>query len=61
MKLRLLIPALLLAACRDQQEPPAPTSEQSGQLDDAEAMLNDLATNAEGPADRSAGPSNQSN
>ena len=46
---------LLTAACRDQR-PPAPTSEQSAQLNDADAMLNNLA-NEEGPADRSTGPS----
>ena len=50
---------LLAAACRDQR-PPAPTAEQANQLNEAEAMLNDLAANEEGPADRSTGPSNQS-
>jgi hypothetical protein len=45
-----------LAACRDQQ-PPAPTPEQSDQLNEAENMLNDLATNEEGPEQRP-GPSN---
>ena len=58
---RLLTSALLiLAACKDKQ-PPAPTAEQSSQLNEAEDMLNDMAKNEEGPADRSAGPSNQSN
>ena len=33
---------LLLAACRDDR-PPAPTSEQSDQLNEAEAMLNEQA------------------
>ena len=51
--------ALALAACSEQR-PPAPTSEQSEQLDEAETMLNNLAENEEGPADRSAGPSNSS-
>jgi hypothetical protein len=46
---------LLAGACRD-QSPPAPSAEQSAQLNEADAMLNDLATE-EGPADRSAGPS----
>jgi hypothetical protein len=60
---------ILLGACREQR-PPAPTEEQSDQLNEAEAMLNDVAqndvaandvpTNEEGPADRSASPSNAS-
>jgi hypothetical protein len=49
---------LLVAACREQR-PPAPTSEQSDQLNEAEDMLNDLATNEEGP-EQSPGPSNSS-
>jgi hypothetical protein len=58
---RLVISALLiLAACKD-QKPPAPTAEESSQLNEAEDMLNDMARNEEGPADRSASPSNQSN
>ena len=55
----MLILALVLGACRD-GGPPAPSSEQSAQLNEAEAMLNDLAKE-EGPEDRSPGPSNQSN
>jgi hypothetical protein len=50
---------LLLCGCRKEQ-PPAPTAEQSAQLNDAENMLNDVAANEEGPADRSTGPSNSS-
>ncbi len=50
---------LLLGACR-KEEPAAPTAEQSAQLNEAEHMLNDVATNEEGPVDRSTGPSNQS-
>jgi uncharacterized protein YcfL len=53
-----LLAALLLCACR-KEEPAAPTAEQSAQLNDAEDMLNNAA-NEEGPADRSTGPSNQS-
>jgi hypothetical protein len=50
---------LLAVACRDQR-PPEPTEEQSQQLNEAEDMLNGMANNEEGPADRSTGPSNQS-
>jgi len=59
MKLMNLFLILMLAGCRN-DAPPAPSTEQSGQLYDAEAMLNDLAANEEGPADRSTGPSNSS-
>ena len=55
--LRLL---LLLARLPQASDPPAPTAEQSAQLNEAEDMLNDMAPNEEGPADRSASPSNQS-
>ena len=59
MTKNLLILALLpMAACHDRR-PPAPTREQSAQLNDADAMLNDLS-NEEGPEDRSPGPSNSS-
>jgi hypothetical protein len=50
---------LLLTACHERR-PPAPSAEQSEQLNDAEGMLNDMAANEEGPADRSAGPSSRS-
>jgi hypothetical protein len=50
---------LAIAACKDQR-PPAPTTEQSRQLNDADEILNSMANNEEGPADRSASPSNQS-
>ena len=59
MKAIVLFAALVLCACRDQR-PPAPTAEQSQQLNEAEDMLNNMAANEEGPADRSTGPSNQS-
>jgi hypothetical protein len=49
----------LLGACRKEQ-PAAPTSEQSAQLNEAEAMLNDLAENEEGPEANASGPSNSS-
>jgi hypothetical protein len=51
---------LLFAASCNDRSPPAPTAEQNQQLNDAEQMLNELAKNEEGPADRSTGPSNQS-
>jgi hypothetical protein len=55
---RALFPILLLVgACREER-PPAPTEDQSAQLNDAEAMLNGLAANEEGPEDRSSGPAN---
>jgi hypothetical protein len=47
---------LALAACQD-KGPPAPTAEQSDQLNDADAMLNDLANNEEGPEANASGPS----
>ena len=47
---------LLTAAC-DRDRPPAPTQEQSDQLDEAEAMLNDMAENEEGAAPAGAAPS----
>ena len=59
MRLALILLLTLTPACRDQR-PPAPTAEQANQLDEAEAILNNLATNEEGPADRSTGPSNHS-
>jgi hypothetical protein len=39
---------LLAAACKD-QHPPAPTAEQSDQLNETEDMLNGAAQNQEGP------------
>ena len=56
---KLILCVLLLTACRDQR-PPAPTAEQSQQLNEAENLLDNMAANEEGPADRSTGPSNQS-
>jgi hypothetical protein len=55
----LLVSVLLLAACREQR-PPAPTPEQSQQLNEAENMLDNMAANEEGP-ERSPGPSNSTN
>jgi hypothetical protein len=61
MHMRFAVAMLLMlaGACRD-QHPPAPTAEQADQLNDAESMLNNVAANEEGPADRSTGPSNSS-
>ena len=59
MKVTLLCIALALSACRDQR-PPAPTSEQSAQLNDAEDMLNSLGPNDKGPEANAPGPSNSS-
>ena len=50
---------LLLCACRDER-PPAPTSEESAQLNEMEKALNAMSEYEEGPANRSAGPSNSS-
>ena len=57
---RILFAALiLLAACR-KDEPPAPSAEQSDQLNDAEDMLNDMAGNEEGPEASASSPSDSS-
>jgi len=56
---RIIALAALLAACRDDR-PPAPTETESAQLNEMDAALNAEAANAEGPADRSTGPSNSS-
>jgi hypothetical protein len=60
MKRLILCLFLIGTACHREQPPPTPTPEQSDQLNEAEDMLNDLAANEEGPADRSTGPSNNS-
>jgi hypothetical protein len=56
MRIMLLVLALLLAAC-ERDRPPAPTAEQSNQLDEAEAMLNELGQNEEGAAPAGTAPS----
>jgi hypothetical protein len=53
---RILLPLLLLTACGDDR-PPAPTAEESDQLNEAEELLDAEAANQEGPEDRSPGPS----
>jgi hypothetical protein len=47
---------MFLAACRDDR-PPAPTAEQSDQLNEAENLLNEQAADEKRPEDRSPGPS----
>ena len=50
---------LLLAACADER-PPAPTAEQSEQLNEVEELLNEEAAKEKGPEEYSPGPSNSS-
>jgi hypothetical protein len=56
---RLVLACVLLtvAGCHDRR-PPAPTAEQSNQLNEADSMLNDLAQNEKGPEANASGPSN---
>ena len=54
----ILLAMMLLAAC-DRDRPPAPTQEQSAQLNEAENMLDEAARNEKGPEQRP-GPSNSS-
>ncbi len=44
----MLLLALMTSACRDER-PPAPTAEESAQLNDAEAMLNAEANDSAPP------------
>ena len=60
MKIGVLAAALALAGC-DRDAPPAPSAEQSGQLNEAEDMLNGMAENQEGPATEAADPSHNQN
>jgi hypothetical protein len=59
MKLILIALTLALVACRKDQ-PPAPTAEQADQLNEAEAMLNAMDRNEEGPEANASSPSNSS-
>jgi hypothetical protein len=52
--------ALLVSACHDRDRPPAPTSGQSDQLNEADQMLNDMGKNEEGPEANASSPSNSS-
>ncbi|HEX5259669.1 MAG TPA: hypothetical protein VFW35_12940 [Sphingomicrobium sp.] len=58
MKKLILCVTLIVAACHDRR-PPAPTAEQSAELNDADRMLDNLA-NEEGPKANASGPSNSS-
>jgi len=51
---------LILTGCDREEKPEAPTAAESQRLDDAEAMLNELGRNEEGPTPEDAGPSNRS-
>jgi hypothetical protein len=60
MRICLLFVALALGGCRDQR-PPAPTSQESDQLNEMDDALNGLAAdNEEGPEANAAGPSRSS-
>ena len=52
---------LMLAGCDRAEKPQAPTAAEVEQLNDADAMLDNLAANDEGPATEAADPSNRSN
>lgn len=55
MKQSLIIIGLLLVAACDRR-PPAPTAEQNAQLNEAEAMLDNLVESEKGPAANATGP-----
>ncbi|HVF37557.1 MAG TPA: hypothetical protein VNA29_06400 [Sphingomicrobium sp.] len=59
--MRQIYPALilLLTACSREEQPEAPTAAEAEHLNDAEAMLDELA-NEEGPASEDADPSSRS-
>jgi hypothetical protein len=53
---KVLWPVLLLAACHDQR-PPAPTAQESAQLNEMDNAL-DAMNNEKGPEANASGPSN---
>jgi hypothetical protein len=57
---KLIVCVLLLASACHDRGPPAPTAQQSEQLNDAENMLNAISKNEEGPEANASGPSNHS-
>ena len=56
---RLIFCILLLAASCHDKGPPAPTAEQSAQLDNAEDMLNDMARNEPASSNAAATPNEE--
>jgi hypothetical protein len=58
VKVTLLCLLLFVPGCR-KAEPPAPTAEQSAQLNEADQMLDNVA-NEEGPEANASGPLNSS-
>ncbi len=57
---KILVALLLFTGCDREEQPQAPTTEESARLNEAEDMLDELARNEEGPAPEDAGPSNRS-
>ena len=57
MKQTILLASLLLTACDSEEQPQAPTAAESERLNEAEAMLDQLA-NEEGAAPDGTAPSN---
>ena len=57
MKRTLVLAALLLTACNREEQPEAPTAAEAERLNDAEAMLNELANDgAPAPAQEARRP-----
>jgi hypothetical protein len=54
MRKLFLLAALLLTSCNRDEKPEPPTAAESARLDEAAAMLNDLASNEAGPANAEA-------